>query len=134
MSTVTVKPEEVGMSSAGLENVTRLVRRCVDQGRYAGTVSVVARRGGVVHFEANGSMDVERGQAMRPDTIFRIYSMTKPIVSVGLMLLYEQGLFQLNDPVRLRRSPLPLARKPGAVPTTHPRLPTPTGGLRRAGG
>ncbi|TCN39132.1 CubicO group peptidase (beta-lactamase class C family) [Kribbella orskensis] len=99
MSTVTVKPEEVGMSSAGLENVTRLVRRYVDQGRYAGTVSVVARRGEVVHFEANGSMDVERGHAMRPDTIFRIYSMTKPIVSVGLMLLYEQGLFQLNDPV-----------------------------------
>ena len=99
MSTATVKPEEVGMSSAGLENVTRLVRRYVDQGRYAGTVSVVARRGEVVHFEANGSMDVERGQAMRPDTIFRIYSMTKPIVSVGLMLLYEQGLFQLNDPV-----------------------------------
>lgn len=99
MSTVTVKPEEVGMSSAGLENVTHLVRRYVDQGRYAGTVSVVARRGEVVHFEANGLMDVERGQAMRPDTIFRIYSMTKPIVSVGLMLLYEQGLFQLNDPV-----------------------------------
>ena len=99
MAAVAVKAEEVGMSSAGLENVAGLVRRYVEQGRYAGTVSVVARRGEVVHFEANGLMDVERGQAMRPDTIFRIYSMTKPIVSVGLMLLYEQGLFQLNDPV-----------------------------------
>ena len=63
-----------------------------------GAISLVARRGKVVHFETYGSMDVERSKPMRPDTIFRIYSMTKPIASVALMMLYEEGRFQLDDP------------------------------------
>lgn len=96
---ITGNPSTVGMSSQGLERVTALVRRYVEQGRYPGAVSLVARRDQVVHFEACGSMDVERGKPMRRDTVFRIYSMTKPIVSLGLMLLYEQGLFQLNERV-----------------------------------
>jgi CubicO group peptidase (beta-lactamase class C family) len=96
---ITGHPESVGMSSEGLERVTALVRRYVEQGRYPGAVSVIARRDQVVQFETCGSMDVERHRPMRPDTVFRIYSMTKPIVSLGLMMLYEHGLFQLNDPV-----------------------------------
>ena len=96
---ITGHPERVGMSPEGLARVTALVRRSVDEGRYPGVVSVVARRDQVVQFESYGSMDAERGRPMRPDTIFRIYSMTKPIVSLGLMTLYEEGRFQLNDAV-----------------------------------
>ncbi|MFG1815846.1 serine hydrolase domain-containing protein [Kribbella sp. NPDC049174] len=95
----TAGPEEVGMSSLGMTRLSELVRRYVAAGHYPGAVTVVARRDRVVLFDACGSMDAERGTAMRPDTIFRIYSMTKPIVSFGLMQLYEEGLFQLNDPV-----------------------------------
>lgn len=96
---VEVDPADVGMSAGRLDNVDRLVRGYVDEGRYAGVVNVVARHDKVVRCTTYGSMDVERGRPMRPDTIFRIWSMTKPIVSVGLLTLYEEGRFQLDDPV-----------------------------------
>lgn len=96
---IEASPEDVGMSSAKLRNVTDLVRRYVDAGRYPGVISLVARHDKVVHVETYGRMDVERDRPMRPDTIFRIFSMTKPVASVGLMMLYEEGRFQLNDPV-----------------------------------
>ena len=70
----------------------------MDEKKFAGTISMVARRGKVVHFHVNGSMDDEAGKAMRPDTIFRMHSMTKPIASIALMQLYEQAKFQLDDP------------------------------------
>ncbi|HTD76668.1 MAG TPA: serine hydrolase domain-containing protein [Chloroflexota bacterium] len=91
-------PEDVGMSTAGLRNVSRLVQSYIDDGKLPGAISLVARRGKVVHFETYGNMDAERSKPMRSDTIFRFYSMTKPIASVGLMMLYEQGRFQLEDP------------------------------------
>ena len=91
-------PEEVGMSSAGLRNVSRLVQRYVDEQKLAGAISLVARRDRVVHFETYGQMDAERRRPMQSDAIFRFYSMTKPIASVGLMMLYEEGRFQLEDP------------------------------------
>ena len=90
--------EDVGMSSARLGNVTRLIERYVDERKLPGAISLVARRGSIVHFETFGNMDDERQKPMRPDTIFRFYSMTKPIASVGLMMLYEEGRFQLDDP------------------------------------
>jgi CubicO group peptidase (beta-lactamase class C family) len=92
-------PEHVGMSTTGLRNVSRLVQRYIDEGKLPGAISLVARRGKVVHFETYGEMDAERHKPMRSDTIFRFYSMTKPIASVGLMMLYEEGKFQLEDPV-----------------------------------
>ncbi|MBV9169852.1 MAG: beta-lactamase family protein [Chloroflexi bacterium] len=95
---VEAEPEEVGISSARLRNVERLVQRYIDEQKLPGAISLVARRDRVVHFETYGSMDDARGKAMRADAIFRFYSMTKPIASVGLMMLYEQGLFQLDDP------------------------------------
>jgi CubicO group peptidase (beta-lactamase class C family) len=95
---VNAAPEEVSMSSARLRHVTRLVHGYVDSGKLPGTITLVARRGKVVYFDTYGHMDDEAGKAMRPDTIFRIYSMTKPIVSVALMTLYEEGAFQLDDP------------------------------------
>jgi CubicO group peptidase (beta-lactamase class C family) len=91
--------EDVGMSSARLGNVTRLVRRYIDAGRLPGAISLVARRGRVVHLETYGEVDADRHRRMQLDTIFRFYSMTKPIASVGLMMLYEEGHFQLDDPV-----------------------------------
>ncbi|HEX3792696.1 MAG TPA: serine hydrolase domain-containing protein [Pseudonocardiaceae bacterium] len=87
------------MSTQGLGNVTRLVQGYVDDQKYAGAISLVARHDQVVHFETYGNRDVERGKPVTPDTIFRIFSMTKPVASIGLMKLYEEGRFQLNDPV-----------------------------------
>ena len=95
---VEAEPEDVGMSSARLGNVSRLVQRYIDEQKLPGAISLVARRGKVVHFETYGEMDAERHKPMRADTIFRFYSMTKPIASVALMTLYEEGRFQLDDP------------------------------------
>jgi len=95
---VEAAPEDVGMSSAGLNNLSRLVQGYLDERKLPGAISLVARRGRVVHFETYGNMDDERQKPMRADAIFRFYSMTKPIASVGLMMLYEEDRFQLDDP------------------------------------
>ena len=92
-------PEDVGLSSAGMARLTRHVQAYVDAGKFPGAISMVQRRGKVVHFQTYGRRDLEAGTPVEPDTIFRIYSMTKPIVSVGLMTLYEEGCLQLDDPV-----------------------------------
>jgi len=95
---VDTQAEEVGMSSPRLKNVSQLVQRYIDDEKLPGAISLVARRGRVVHFDTYGQMDRERGVPMRADAIFRFYSMTKPIASVGLMTLYEEGRFMLEDP------------------------------------
>jgi CubicO group peptidase (beta-lactamase class C family) len=95
---IEAEPEEVGLSSTRLQNVTRLVQGYVDSGRFPGAIALVARRGKVVHIDVAGKRDVESGATMEWDTIVRIYSMTKPIASVALMTLYEEGRFQLDDP------------------------------------
>lgn len=97
-SRIEARPEEVGMSSKRLENVSRLVHGYVDDGKIPGAITLIARGGQVVFYETVGRMDVEDDKAMTDDTIFRIYSMTKPIASVALMTLYEEGRFQLDDP------------------------------------
>jgi CubicO group peptidase (beta-lactamase class C family) len=95
-----VRPEEVGLSSERLARIDRhLERRYVDQKKIAGALTLVARKGRVAYLSPVGMADLERGRPMREDTIFRIYSMTKPIASVALMTLYEHGHFQLDDPV-----------------------------------
>ena len=95
-----VRPEDVGLSSERLARIQRhLEARYLDQKKIAGALTLVARRGQVAHLSALGMMDLERGAPMRADTIFRIYSMTKPITSVALMTLYEHGHFQLDDAV-----------------------------------
>ncbi len=95
---IEAEPEDVNMSSARLRNVTNLVQRYIDDQRLPGALSLVARGGKIVHLETYGLMDVERQKPVQLDTIFRFYSMTKPIASVGLMMLYEEGRFQLEDP------------------------------------
>jgi len=95
-----VTPESVGLSSERLGRVgEHLRKRYIEPGKIAGTLTLVARRGRVCYLHAEGLRDRERGLPIAEDTIFRIYSMTKPITSVGLMMLYERGLFSLTDPV-----------------------------------
>ena len=94
-----VKPDSVGLSSERLERIGTAVQRGIDDKRIAGAVTLVARRGRVAWFKAQGMMDREAGKPMRPDTIFRICSMTKPITSVAVMMLYEEGRFLLDDPI-----------------------------------
>ncbi len=95
-----IKPEQTGMSAERLERVTRhLEQRYVEPGKIAGCQVLVARHGHVAYFGSLGLMDRERNKPMRDDTLFRIYSMTKPITSVALMQLFEEGHFQLADPV-----------------------------------
>nr|AGT17593.1 Est22 [uncultured bacterium] len=93
------EPESVGMSAERLQRIDAFTQRYIDNEMVAGTVTLVARRGKVVHFSAQGMKDVERNQPMTKDTIFRMASMTKPIASVALMMLYEEGYFQLDDPI-----------------------------------
>ncbi len=95
-----VAPERAGFDAGRLERITgHLERNYVGPGKIAGCQALVSRHGVPAYFRSLGSMDLERGKPMRDDTIFRIYSMTKPITSVALMQLYEEGHFQLNDPV-----------------------------------
>jgi CubicO group peptidase (beta-lactamase class C family) len=94
-----VKPEEVGLSAARLGRIDDHLRRYIDSGKLAGTLTLVARQGKIAYFEPQGHLEIERKRPVTPDSIFRIYSMTKPIASVGLMMLWEQGRLQLDDPV-----------------------------------
>ncbi len=93
-------PELAGFSAARLARIDQhLLENYVEPQKIPGCQVLVSRRGHVAHFSSLGLMDIERGRPMADDTIFRIYSMTKPITSIALMQLYERGLFQLNDPV-----------------------------------
>ena len=93
------RPEAVNLSSERLARLPAGMQTLVDHGRLAGAVTLVARRGKVVEFEATGKRDLAADAPMQKDTIFRIYSMTKPITGVALMILFEEGKWQLNDPV-----------------------------------
>jgi CubicO group peptidase (beta-lactamase class C family) len=95
----TCTPEEAGFSPERLKRVDTMAQRYVDEGKLAGLVTLVARHGRVVHVGQCGVQALEMALPMKLDTIFRIYSMTKPITTVALMMLYEHGLFQLRDPV-----------------------------------
>ncbi len=95
-----VRPETVGLSSERLHLLDTFVEReYISAGRMPGALISVMRRGDLVHHSALGMRDVEGGRPVEPDTIFRIYSMTKPIVSVAFMMLVEEGLVALDDPV-----------------------------------
>ncbi len=96
---VDAEPGEVGFDAARLGRIDTHFRRYVDDGRLAGWTIAVARRGRVVHLAHHGLADVEAGRPVADDTIWRIYSMTKPITSVAAMMLYERGALELTDPV-----------------------------------
>ena len=94
-----VTPEQVGLSAKRLGRIGAWMKGWVDSGKLAGMVTVVMRKGQLAFAETYGKADIERNKAMRPDTIFRIYSMTKPLTSTAIMMLYEEGRFQLDDPI-----------------------------------
>jgi len=96
---IDVDPGEVGLDEQRLGRIDAHFQRYVDDGRLPGFQLMVSRHGRVAHFSSYGLADVESGRAVEPDTIFRIYSMTKPITSVAAMMLYEQGAFELTDPI-----------------------------------
>ncbi len=95
-----VEPSEAaGINARRLERIGPVMQAYVDHGVYAGINTLIARRGKVVHAGEFGWRDKEAGAAMTSDTIFRLYSMTKPIVCVALMTLLEEGRFRLIDPL-----------------------------------
>jgi CubicO group peptidase (beta-lactamase class C family) len=95
------KPERQGFSSERLEKLTQLMNAKVEDGTMVGGMGVIARNGKIIYSQTYGQADREAGKAMTDDAIYRIYSMTKPITGVALMMLYEEGKFRLNDPIAM---------------------------------
>lgn len=95
----TARPEEVGLSSSALDRLSSVIQDRVDSGHVPGAVALVARHGKVAYFQSFGKRDPVSGAPMETDAIFRIYSMTKAIVSVGVMMLWEEGRLLLGDPI-----------------------------------
>ena len=123
-----VDPAEVGFDPARLDRIDRHFRRYVDDGRLPGWLITVSRQGRLAHVSGYGLRDVEAEQPVEADTLWRIYSMTKPITSVAAMMLYEEGAFELTDPVSEFIPSFADVRvyvagsdvKPLAVPATEP--------------
>ena len=87
------KPEEVGMSGEKLAKVRSEVQKLVDDRKIAGAITMVARKGRIVHFETYGLRDIDENKPVEKDTIMRFYSMTKPITTVAAMILYDEGYY-----------------------------------------
>ena len=94
-----VAPEKVGFSSERLNKITEFTHRHVVEGKHAGYVTMVARHGKIVHYEAVGEYGIDNDKPMDRNALFRIFSMTKPVTAVAMMMLYEEGAFQMHDPV-----------------------------------
>jgi CubicO group peptidase (beta-lactamase class C family) len=123
-----VDPAEVGFDPARLERIDRHFARYVDDGRLPGWLIAVSRHGQLAHVSARGSRDLEAGLPVESDTLWRIFSMTKPVTSVAAMMLYEEGGFELNDPLSRYIPSFADARvfaggsdlRPVTVPATEP--------------
>src|SRR5713226_3950945 len=95
----TATPEQVGMSAERLGRITTMLKKEIADGKLPGAVVMVARKGKIIYSDAIGFQDKGANTQMKLDSIFRIYSMTKPMVSVAAMMLVEDGKIQLTDPV-----------------------------------
>ena len=118
----TATPEEVGVSSEKVGELSKFMQSLVDDGRIAGGVTMMARHGKVIHLTAVGMADREAGMPMATDAIFRIASMTKPITSAAIMMLWEQGKLGLDDPVSKY---IPEFQNPVVLVTVEPLATTP---------
>jgi len=98
-SVPTAKPEDVGVSSERLQRITQMIQRRIAAGEMTGAVTIVARKGKIVHLEAQGVMDLDSKKPVTKDTMFRVASMTKPVTGVAIMMMIEEGKVRLNDPV-----------------------------------
>jgi CubicO group peptidase (beta-lactamase class C family) len=94
-----VPPAKEGFSAERLKRLDAKMHSYVDSNDTAGVITLIARHGRMVHFDVYGKADIETGKPLRADSLFRMYSMTKPITSVALLMLYEEGRFQLDDPL-----------------------------------
>ncbi|WP_028926983.1 serine hydrolase domain-containing protein [Pseudonocardia acaciae] len=123
-----IDPGEVGMDADRLSRIDQHFARYVDDGRLAGWLALVTRRGKIVHLGVRGQRDVEAGLPVQSDTLWRIYSMSKPVTSVAAMILVEEGRLELNDPIAryipefadMRVYAKGSALKPATVPATEP--------------
>ena len=95
----TTKPEDVGFSAERLNRIHDAVQRHIDGHDISGAVTLVARRGRVAHFDVQGLMDLDSKKPMAKDSIFRIWSMSKPVTGAAILMLMEEGKLRLNDPV-----------------------------------
>src|SRR5487761_1310350 len=123
-----VDPAEAGFDAGRLARIDRHFARYVDDGRLPGWLLVVSRHGRLVHVSSYGLRDIEAGLPVETGTLWRIFSMTKPVTSVAAMMLYEEGAFELTDPVSAFIPSFADARvyaggpdtKPVTVPATEP--------------
>ena len=95
----TVRPESMGFSSQRLGRINQVMQKYVDEKKLAGMVTLIARRGKIVHFDKFGMADVDAKKPMQTDALFRIYSMSKPITSTAVLMLFEEDRFRLTDAV-----------------------------------
>jgi len=143
-SVATAKPEDVGVSSERLQRITQMIQRRITAGDMTGAVAIVARKGKIVHLEAQGVMDLDSKKPMAKDTMFRVASMTKPVTGPAIMMMIEEGKVRLNDPVSRYipefkgmkvaiAQPAPAGRG-GAPAVPAPAAPAATGGRGGRGG
>src|SRR5215472_45691 len=99
LSAATVKPESVGFSEERLSRIHGTVQRHIDAHDFSGAVTLIARKGQIAWFHAQGLMDIEASKPMQKDAFFRVFSMSKPICGVAILMLLEEGKVRLNDPV-----------------------------------
>src|SRR5579872_2096069 len=92
-------PESVGLSTEGLKKIDGFLQGLVDDGTLAGVVTLVARHGKTVHTSVMGKKDIAAGEPLALDTIFRIFSMTKPVTGVAMGILWDEGLWSPDDPI-----------------------------------
>src|SRR5215470_4119036 len=123
------KPDDVGISAQRLQRIHELMQRHIDAGNISGSVTLVARNGRIAHLEAQGLMDIETKKPMAADAMFRIMSMTKPVVGVAVLMLVDEGKVRLNDPVS-KFIPEFKDLKAGVLQGTQP--PSPPAGQRGA--
>ena len=96
---ISVNPDKAGLSEIRLQRLNKIIHGLVDQKKIAGAQTAIIRNGSIGHYDTYGYASIDNKKPLHDDSIFRIYSMTKPIVSVALMMLYEEGKFLLTDPV-----------------------------------
>jgi CubicO group peptidase (beta-lactamase class C family) len=95
----TVKPDAVGLSQERLDRIRTMVKKHIDGGEISGAVMLVARKGQIAYLDVQGTMDVETRRPMTRDSVFRLASMTKPVIGTSIMMLLEEGKLRLQDPV-----------------------------------
>ena len=91
--------ENISKNLRGLENVSTFIEESIEEERIMGAVALVAKKGKIIHFESSGFADAEENKPMSLDSIFRVYSMTKPVTSVAVMMLVEEGKIELDEPI-----------------------------------